>query len=47
MRDPKPREELNGTIYQDDILGNSRSPNGVGKNGVHPWIGQSSWIPNS
>lgn len=45
MRNPKPGEVINGTIGQDEIWGNSRSPNGVGVNGVHPWIGKSSWFP--
>jgi len=45
MRGPKPGEEINGTIGQDDIWGNSRYPNGVGGNGVDSWIGQSSWFP--
>jgi hypothetical protein len=45
MRGPKPGEEIDRTIGQDGIRGNSRYPNGVGKNGVHSWIGQSSWFP--
>jgi len=45
MRNPKPGEEINGTICQNEIWGNSRYPNGVGVNGVHSWIGQSSWPP--
>jgi len=45
MRGPKPGEEINGTIGQDEILGNSRYPNDVGVNGVDTWIGQSSWFP--
>jgi len=45
MRNPKPEEEINGTIGQEGILGNSRYPNGVGGNGVDSWIGQSSWVP--
>jgi len=45
MRGPKPGEEINGTIGQDEILGNARTSNGVGKNGVQLWIEQSSWFP--
>jgi hypothetical protein len=45
MRDPKPGEEINGTIGQDEILGKSRYPNGAGVNGVQAWIGQSSSVP--
>jgi len=35
MRDPKPGEEINGTIGQKEIRGNSRYPNGVGVKGVY------------
>jgi len=45
MRGPKPGEEINGTIGQDEILGNARTSNGVGKNGVQLCIEQSSWFP--
>lgn len=45
MRDPKPGEEINGAIGQEGIRGNSRTHNDVGVNGVHSWIGQSSWFP--
>jgi len=41
MRNPKPGEEINGTIGQKEIRGNSRYLNGVGVKGVY------SWIPNS
>jgi len=36
MRNPKPGEEINGTIGQDEIWGNSRTPNGVGATGFSP-----------
>ncbi len=45
MRGPKLGEEIDRTIGQEGIRGNSRRPNGVGKNGVHSWIGESSWFP--
>ncbi len=47
MTDPKPGEEINGTIGQKEIRGNSRYLNGVGVKGVYSWIEQRSWIPNS
>ena len=45
MRGPKPREEINGTIGQKEIRGNSRYLNGVGVKGVYSWIEQRSWFP--
>jgi len=36
MRNPKPEEEINGTIGQEGILGNSRYPNGGGATGLIP-----------
>jgi len=45
MRGPKPGKEIDRNIDQERIPGHSRCPNGVGKNEVHSWIGQSSWFP--
>jgi len=45
MRDPKSGEEINGTIGQKEIRGNSRYLNGVGVKGVYSWIEQRSWFP--
>ena len=45
MRDYKPGEETNGTIGQDEIVGNPRTLNSVGANGLGSWIRRSSWFP--